>query len=156
NQLSEDARKYFEIVCLAGKPISRHVIQKAATIQHPEPLIVAELRARNLILIRQMDREHNIEVYHDRIREAVLKGISRDRRRALHCALAETLIFFNQGDPEQLAIHYFEAERFGEALYYTIQAAELAEANLALDHATFLYQRADALRFLGKKPSDLD
>lgn len=138
SRLSSGARRFLEIVAVAGRPVRFDVARDAA---EPEPgeNVVETLRISHLIRTRERESREEIEAYHDRIREAVAGGLSPERLKAHHRRLALALETSGQADPEWLAMHWKGAEDFDRAAEYAATAARRASETLAFDRAARLY-----------------
>jgi hypothetical protein len=87
--------------------------------------------------------EPRLDLYHDRIREVVYRGLSEDRRRALHRSLAVALEAQPEGrarDAEGLVRHWGEAGDHDRQRRYAIEAAEQAAEKLAFVRAARLFR----------------
>ena len=78
SRLSSGARRFLEIVAVAGRPVRFDVARDAA---EPDPgeNVVETLRISHLIRTRETESREEIEAYHDRIREAVAGGLAPER-----------------------------------------------------------------------------
>jgi len=141
-KLSEDAQQLIEYIAVAGSPIGIDVLEAASRLG-PEPLArsVAALRAAQLV--RGGEQRHADEVmpYHDRIREAVHRELSSERRTHCHKRLASGLESTG-GRPEQLLRHLRGAGLDKKAGRAAEQAADRAAAALAFDRAASFYETA--------------
>jgi tetratricopeptide (TPR) repeat protein len=102
--------------------------------------VVAGLRAAQFLRISGSARR--VELYHDRIREAIDAGIPTTKRRHLHRLIAGTLIARGADDPEPLFEHFRAADEVTEASRYAVLAAKKADAALAFDRAAGYYKAA--------------
>jgi hypothetical protein len=141
--LPAPARALLEAVAVAGAPLQKDVAAEAAGLAFerfdPE---VSILRAGHLVSAGGARRTDAIEVYHDRVREAVVMHLESDALRTWHRRLAAALEASGAADPEQLGVHYRE---FGDANRAAMQferAAEQAAQALAFERAARLYQQA--------------
>jgi hypothetical protein len=146
SELPEGARALLELICLAARPVDRAAAARAAALGDGEPAATHALQAARLARRSSVAGRDDLEVYHDRIREAVVAGLSPSRRsdgfRRLAAALAEA----GRGDPETLSAYYLEAgDQVRAADLASVAAAEAARA-LAFDRAARLYQRSLDLR----------
>jgi hypothetical protein len=87
-----------------------------------------------------------IEPYHGRMRNAVLRNLEPEVRRAHHHAIAIALETTGRPDAEALAIHWLGAGDDENAAKYMLTAADEATQALAFDRAAELLQRAIKLR----------
>ncbi|HVV88126.1 MAG TPA: AAA family ATPase, partial [Kofleriaceae bacterium] len=95
------------------------------------------------------DDAPRVDLYHDRIREVVYRGLDDERRRALHRSLAVTLqasASDDGHDAEALARHWGEAGDREQRRKFALEAAELAASKLAFRRAAELLRvvQADA------------
>jgi tRNA A-37 threonylcarbamoyl transferase component Bud32/tetratricopeptide (TPR) repeat protein len=141
-QLSSPCRVLVEVIAVAGRPIAQEHARLASGIE-PEEMgrAVAALRAGSLI---EHARAHGLgvelDVYHDRVREAVLASLDPIQRRRHHRALATTMA--SVAEPDALAIHWLGAGERGEAGRCARQAADQAMGTLAFGQAARLYRMA--------------
>jgi eukaryotic-like serine/threonine-protein kinase len=83
-----------------------------------------------------------INVFHDRIRDAVLMRSDAATRRMRHLALALSLERSSGHDLEALARHFDAAEEYDRAARYAVRAGDAAAQALAFDRAAALYRMA--------------
>jgi hypothetical protein len=133
--LPEQARRFLEIVVVAGQPIDPTVARRAFEHLEDDRAILAVLRARHLIRVRITKDGQEVETYHDRIRETLTAGLSVDLARDLHLLLGRALETAGRYRPDLLATHFAAAGCRLEALHYAIAAADEAAAALAFDSA---------------------
>ena len=138
SRLSPAAKRFLEMVAVAGRPVRFDVIRDAAE-PDPRENVVQGLRIGHLIRTRETETSEEIETYHDRIREAVADGLSPQELKARHQRLAVALEASAQADPEWLAMHWKGAEEFDRAAEYAATAARRASETLAFDRAARLY-----------------
>ena len=138
SRLSPAARRFLEIVAVAGRPLGFAVAKDAAEPEAAENVIDV-LRIAHLIRTRESETRDQIETYHDRIREAVVAGLSEDDLEACHRRLALALEASGQADSEWLAIHWKGAKEFDRAAEHAAAAARQASESLAFDRAARLY-----------------
>ncbi len=141
SRLSSGARRFLEMVAVAGRPIRFDVARDAAE-PDPRENVVEVLRIGHLIRVRETETREEIETYHDRIREAVAGGLSPEELKSRHHRLAVALETSGQADPEWLAMHWKGAEVPDRAAEYAATAARRASEALAFDRAARLYQLA--------------
>lgn len=133
-----DARAILELSALAGVPLPVRVVERAAGLAGDSLSALRWLGARSLV---RANARHEIEPYHDRIREVVAAGLG-ERAAALHARLGEVLAEDASADPEAVAHHLAAGGDQKRALTFLLPAAERASAALAFDHAVALYRRA--------------
>ena len=137
-RLSPGARRFLEIVAVAGRPVGLSVASEAAEAD-PQENVIEALRIRHLIRSRTTEIREEIEIYHDRIRETVVADLSPGDLKAHHRRLALALETSGQADPEWLALHWKEAGDFERAGDYAVTAARKAAETLAFERAARLF-----------------
>jgi serine/threonine protein kinase/tetratricopeptide (TPR) repeat protein len=132
------------ILAVSEAPIPQDVLARAVDASKSElSKRINILRANQLVQTTGTRGTDAVDVYHDRIRAAVLGRIDRDERKALHRVLARALEA-NGGEAyaEALATHWRAAGDNAHASGYAVIAAGQAERTLAFEHAAALYQLA--------------
>ncbi|HEU5056707.1 MAG TPA: protein kinase, partial [Kofleriaceae bacterium] len=140
--LDEEVRDILELVTIAGGPIDKGVA--AATVKQPFADFsrrVGHLRLAKLVQTTGVRINDRIDVFHDRVRQAVLAHLTPNQRRNFHERLAIALEGADSAAPETLAIHWGGAGETDKALDYTRIAADQAEKALAFDRAARLWRR---------------
>ena len=140
--LPEPARRFLELITVAGQPLEFSTARRAFEGLADDSAALAVLRAGRMIRVRSTKHGHEIETYHDRIRETVAAGLPAGTSRDLHGRVARALETAERSVPEQVAIHYAAAGCNQEARLYAIQAADQASAALAFDSAARFYRMA--------------
>jgi tetratricopeptide (TPR) repeat protein len=145
-RLPAEAQRVLQLIAVNGQPIPAPVLRTAAGAGVWERSSVV-LTAHHLIRTRETGRSSandEVETYHDRIRETVVRALDPALLRQHHQALA--LAFeAAQADAELLADHFLAVGDDPRAASYALQAAETAERSLAFDRAARLYQRVVGL-----------
>jgi serine/threonine protein kinase len=136
------ARRFLEAVAVSGQPVRQASAFRVAGLGADGLTSLAVLRAGHLVRGTGSGSLDDVEVYHDRIRETVIKHLSPDVLKTWHGELARELQCAGSADSETLAVH-FEAAGAPEMAgkYYAEAAAKAAKA-LAFDHAVKLYRQA--------------
>ena len=140
--LPTTARRLLELLAVFGPPLNVAIAREAADLRSTELEALTILRARRLIRVRSVERTEQVEPYHDRVRETVLKQLPASAAQAHHRRLAEALEAARHPDPETLAIHFHGAGLSERARHYAILAAAQAGEALAFDRAARLYRFA--------------
>lgn len=141
-KLPEPARKFLEIVAVAGQPIKFDIAKQLLQVNVKEHAIVSLLRTNHLIRIRDTEFQEEIEPYHDRIRETIIDYLHPETLKDYHYGLALALEAEEATDPERLISHFHKAAEHQKAFQYAVQAANQANQTLAFDHAVQLYNLA--------------
>jgi serine/threonine protein kinase len=138
-------RELLEMVAVAGRPIVATAANVAAQLHREDVAMLARLRADHLLRTRVRAGRDEVDTYHDRIREAILSGLTPERRRTHHLTIAHTLEAEGLRDPEVLAVHYRAAGHIELAAAYALEAADRAAAALAFENAADFYEMVLAL-----------
>jgi len=138
--LPKGARQFVDALAVAGRPIHPEVAYQAAELSGDELPLVTTLRAAQFL--RTGGTEHTLELYHDRIREALASQLEPKRVTQIHRRLAQALEARGIDDPEALFEHYMGAGERVRAAIHAAVAARKAAAALAFDRAAAFYRRA--------------
>ena len=144
-RLSDSTRRLLQILAVAGQPLRPALAFQAAGLDTDQDEI-DRLRADHFIRGRNSPDRNEVELYHDRIREAVVAELTADELRSQHRELALALEGSRGTDPEALALHFQEAGESERAAEYSAVAAQRASDALAFDRAARLYRLARELR----------
>jgi serine/threonine protein kinase len=130
------AREVVELVSVAAGPIPQRLAGEVLGRPQGElTLILGLLRSAHLVRTSGARPEDLVEPYHDRIREAVLAGMSADTRRDWHVRLARAIAASEHPDPEVLSLHHEAVGDVDAAARYAAQAAQRAAARRACTSA---------------------
>ena len=138
--LPKGSRQFIDALAVAGRPINPEVAYQAAELSGDELPLVTTLRAAQFL--RTGGAEHTLELYHDRIREALASQLSPKRITQIHRRLAQALEARGIDDPEALFEHYLGAGERVRAATHAAVAARKAASALAFDRAAAFYRRA--------------
>ena len=145
-QLPADARRLLELTCLAGAPIGRAAMARAARLDAESfDRALSTLRLHNLVRTSGVRASDVIEAYHNRVRESVARGIGPAACRRYHKRLAVALES-SGADPELLMRHQAASGETERASLTALRAAGVAMDALAFDRAAELYQVSLELR----------
>jgi hypothetical protein len=139
-RLPESARELFEMVCVSGRPLSQAVAARATQADVTDA--VTHLQGQRLIRERTSLKPDAIDVYHDRIRQAVLAELPAAQLQRRHHALARAHELSSAQEPEVIARHYQGAGEDELASEWSERAAGESRAVLALNRAAELYRLA--------------
>ncbi len=138
--LPEEARSLLQAIAVAGRPISTRIAQDASRLT-TSPQILTLLRGQHFIRSTGLKLESEVTVYHERIRESILRELTPDSLRDQHELLA-TCFESSSRDIEAIAFHYAGAGQTAKAGELYLQAAGQAAESLAFDRAAHLYRRS--------------
>lgn len=141
SQLEDSSRLLLEIIAVAGGPVERGVLVRAAQIQHYAAALDT-LRERYLIRPRFLGEQEEVEIYHARIAKSVLAYLPAETRKERHYRIAVALEDSGHADAETLFVHYHAADERGRAARFAVAAAEQAWQALAFERAARLYRSA--------------
>ncbi len=142
-ELDPVTRDLMRLLAVAGEPIPASVI--ALALEEPTERVealVGVLRTSSLTRRITLRDDLCVEVYHDRLRGVLLGGLDGDVPRELHRRLAQALESWDDVPVESLATHWRNAGQPHRAIEHARAAAHEAEANLAFDRASRLYEGA--------------
>jgi len=142
SHLPQNARRVLEVVAVAGRPISLQEAKRAAGLSGSEQNVLTVLRNERLLWTRGLFEASEVEIYHDRIRQAVVTHLTSADLRSHHRRLAETLEASERADLEALTSHFQGAGDFERAAFYAVEAAKRADDALAFDRSAHLYRLA--------------
>ena len=146
SRLGQGAAQVLSVVAAADKPLHRATIVKAARVGPSGLPSLIELDRLGLTSNARTTElnEVLVEIYHLRLKNAVLAWLKEEALNAAHASLADTML---EGDPPdyESAVHHLlvtgQGPRAAEA---AVQAAQQASSSFAFEHAARLYDIAIA------------
>lgn len=151
-QLPEAPRQLLLTIAVAGQPVARAATALAAygdAKETDEPQALARLRSERLVRVRHArgDRQgggarEELLTYHDRVREAVVAGLTQEALGAQHLRLARALESFGQAEREQLVFHLHRGGDLSGAARYALEASAISEKALAYHQVVRLCRAA--------------
>ena len=146
DHLAPEPRRLLEVLSVAGIPLRPSAVMRAAGVASADyAALIRTLRIGHLARTVARDGVDAIEVYHDRVRDAVCHRLGDEARRGHHVQVARALEDSARRDDDALAAQWLAAGDAGRALHYSMLAADAAYRALAFDHASRLYESALAL-----------
>lgn len=139
--LPPTARELLSVLAVAGGPLTQRIAIEASSSPSDASESLAELRAQHFVRTFGPGPDDAFEVYHGRVRFAVLQLLSEEQRSGHHLALATTLQHAD-ADAETLAFHFARCGRTDAAVTYLRQASQLAAQALAFRRAADLARQA--------------
>jgi serine/threonine protein kinase len=139
-------RRLLEIVAVSDRPIPQGIAFRAAQFVDRDLNALSLLQAARLVRTSGLHEDDAIQVYHHRIREAVLAHLPPNALLGHHASLARVLESTPGAEPELLAVHLAGAQEAVKAGLCYQQAADRAASALAFRHAATLYGLALTLR----------
>ncbi len=138
--LRRPARELMELIAVSGRPTEERLLEAALN----RGQLAGSLRTLESIrLIRQTGGQVNrVACYHDRIREAVVYGLSPGRLAACHRMLVLALEMEKSPDPISITEHLLGAGELARAGEFAVKAARLAAETLAFDNAARFFRIA--------------
>jgi serine/threonine protein kinase/tetratricopeptide (TPR) repeat protein len=151
-RLELPARKALELVAVAGRPLTQETVAYATGMEMAAfARVVAQLRVAHMVLTSGGRASDRIEPYHERVRQVVVKQLSKRERIGCHRRLALALEAARWPDGEALSLHWALAGEPGRASKYAVAAAHQASEALAFDRAAACWERALKLTPEGDK-----
>ncbi|HEX2877667.1 MAG TPA: protein kinase [Polyangiaceae bacterium] len=141
SQLPADALRVLELVSVAGEPLEQRVLLRAAGL---EPAQLPLLRTlEQLSFVRTSPGEERLaEVYHHRVRDHLLEGLTDEVRRSHHASLASALLLASKPNLQSVVEHSERADDLAAVRRYIVPAARQAADAFAFARAAALYRRA--------------
>jgi eukaryotic-like serine/threonine-protein kinase len=139
--ISPASRHLLELVAVAGQPTPLSVLSAC----EPYPTVLAsreELIAQRLLRSRMNRDEEELEVYHDRIRDALSSAFDAQSLASRHRELAEALVARGANDPERVAVHFELAGERDACARYALLAGRRAVEMLAFNKAARFFEMA--------------
>ena len=140
--LDAPARHLLEVVVLAGKPLPLRSVAHATALGGDLPTALATLRAERLLQTTGPGFDHQVETYHDRIRESVASRLNGSAMTGHHLNLALAFEALGHADIEETASHFHRAGVLNKAAGHYALAADKAAIALAFERAAELYRVA--------------
>ena len=140
HDLAPGAREFLETLAICGRPMDSVLVRDACGLTGDERPLVRILRSAHLI--RSSGSGDRIEMYHDRIREALTSRVDVHGTRRVHLQMIHALATRAIDDPEALFEHYRAAGEQQHASVQAAQAADKAARALAFDRAAEFYRHA--------------
>jgi hypothetical protein len=152
---SPEAQRLLRTLSVAAGPLERSVAFEAAGLAAGER-VLRELRGGRQIRRRGAAPDDWTEIYHDRLRETIVRSMPADALAETHRRLALALERSDFATPERLVLHYSGAGDRVRAGATAAKAAAAAANKLAFDRAAGLYRMAiDLLPIAGHTKHDL-
>jgi tRNA A-37 threonylcarbamoyl transferase component Bud32 len=133
------ARELLNTLAIAGRPLAPQLALAAAGIQREGRAHIHALQGLRLLRTRDVAGRRLLEVYHDRVREAVQASLNAAERQALQARLLRVAESARPVDPDWLHVLALGAGQNELAFSYGLLAAERANASLAFERAAELY-----------------
>ena len=144
--LTQTAQSILTVVCAAGHVLQRTVALNAAGVGEAGRPAVFALEEQRFVRATTLNDESALEVYHDRIRDAVVPELPAGGLSQLHRRIADALRAVPDPDPRLLFEHFLAGGEDALAGEYALQAADLAARGLAFERAATLYREALRLK----------
>ena len=142
------ARNLLNVLAVARLPVALEVAVRAVDGELDVNRAVAALRRANLVcLSSDMEGgadEERLELYHDQLREPILRLVEASARLQLHRSLARSLESSPHPDPGILATHYHAAGDLEPAARHAERAGAKATSAMAFLAAAQHYRNAIA------------
>lgn len=143
-QLPPGARELLDVLSVARRPVDEAVALAAAGVTGDSQQLLSLLRASQFI--RSGGPQYGVEIYHDRIGDAIGSLLSDGERKHIHRRLAQAIEARGLDDPESLYEDYLGAGETDRAAVHAEAAARKAASALAFDRAALYFRRAMELK----------
>ena len=131
-------RNVLTCVAVSGRALHRGVLVRCADDRRAAERSLGELLAQRFLRDVSSGQMTAVDVYHDRLRDALDQSATDEAIKTCHSRLADALAETN-ADPRELVGHLLRAGRTGEAATQAIEAALLSNRRLEFDReARFL------------------
>jgi eukaryotic-like serine/threonine-protein kinase len=137
--LSEPARALLRVLAIAGRPLVPQLALGAAGVLREGRSHIHALQGLRLVRTRIVDGVRLLEVYHDRVREAIAASLSAAESQRAHERLLRAVEAAGQSDPSWLHALALGAGQNVLALRYGQLAAQIASSSLAFERSAELY-----------------
>jgi tetratricopeptide (TPR) repeat protein len=139
--VGESGRTLLETLAVMGEPAPVPVLARAAALPPAdrERALVA-VTAAQLARIVRTDRDTWLDMYHDKLREAVLGRLTPEHRRRIHGRVAGAMEDWAEAPPAALAHHWMAAGARDKAVDYLMKTARSSESKLAFERAGHLFR----------------
>jgi tetratricopeptide (TPR) repeat protein len=141
-QLPQESRNLLEVVAVAGGPLERALLLRAAGVTGSGRRLLPELERGSFVRTRTIDANRETEIYHHKLRDAVLGALDEQTRRRHHRAIADAVLTSPNPTLATVVDHYEAAGDADAVRRYVVPAAKQAAQVLASDRAAKLYERA--------------
>jgi len=152
-ELPTAAGRLLEALAVIGQSIDHSTLGRAAEVPAEDAVALGLLRSRRLVRTRRMGVRDEVELYHDRVREAVLARLSDGRLPIVSGRVGLALEATGRGEPEALATLFRVGGDLVRARRYTVIAAERAVEQLAFARAAELFRVARDLATAAERPA---
>jgi tetratricopeptide (TPR) repeat protein len=145
--LEDVPRRIVELLAVASAPLPQAVVARAAEAGGPElARLLSFLRVAHLVRATGARGSDMLEVFHGRVREAVLANLSEEACTRLHLRIALALEATGSAETYLLAVHWLGAGDREKAAKHMLTTADRVAETLAFERAASLYERALELR----------
>jgi len=138
--LPRSARQLLTAAAVSAQPIVLPVAAAAARFDGDPHETLRLLRAGRLLRSHEAGTGQELELYHDRIREAIADDLDAAAHRVWHARLASAWEASGLARPETLVTHFHGAGDLAQTARHAARAAATAEEALAFQRAASYYR----------------
>ena len=156
--LPEESQRMLEVIAVAGDPLPQRALASAAGVSFGSEEWergISTLLEERMITRRGRQGSDVVEVYHDRIAEAVTGHLDEAALRRVHLHLAQAVEQWDRERTDMLARYWLSTQDHERAKRYVCDAAGEAQSKLAFDRAAELYETAIALETSDEAKTEL-
>ena len=140
-RLPDHARRWLEIVAVAGRPLPMPLVLEASGIEGTAvEKTMALVRSHRFVRSGLREGREVVETSHERFRETIVARLPPETLRERHGNLARAFEAAPRADSEAVAIHLLGAGQAERAVAYAERAAEQAADKMAFDQAARLFR----------------
>ncbi|KAA1262466.1 Serine/threonine-protein kinase StkP [Rubripirellula obstinata] len=139
--MSDEAKRLLPLVAAGGK-VSTAQLAKLSGLGDAVDAVISQLH-RGRLIVDEATGGECISIFHDRVADQLIAGLSESEKRKAHLDWANLLI--SSDDPShatRIAGHLFAADRPRQAVHFAILAAEKAELLVAKTESGRWYKKA--------------
>jgi hypothetical protein len=139
--LTPTHRLLVELIAVAGRPLPLAVCIHAVR-DGDGAVDLGRLFAARMLQKQGRGDEALLDIYHDRIREHILRTLSASEMVAHHKALVDSFVAVHPTDEDSLVHHCERAGLTADAATHAVAAGSQASRALAFERAVAMYRRA--------------
>ncbi len=142
SDLDRPTQQLLEVLAVMGRPTELSVATEAADLEQAIWPMLKRIETARLVRLRETRGGERIEIYHDRIRQAVIRSLPDDAVVEHHRRLFAALSAAGTADAEALAVHAEGGGDMANAAHYYATAGNEAARALAFGTAASHFARA--------------
>ena len=142
HQLPKAARRLLAIVAVSDEMLPLQVACTAASLGKDGRWATTRLESELLIRNRRLNDVDYCEIYHERIRQAVLSELNGKNIDKLNQELSKALTVHGEALNQSLFDHYLGEQAFDKARDFALEGGRRAASQFAFERAAHLFEQA--------------